>query len=182
MRVSVRTPPSPRRVDTWRGWAGRIEPQVRRRARRHWAGVAVAVDPDAGDTGLTDECNRAFGALFEALAARGNPPDGPFWLLMREAGDGGLELVLRWPVAASADGLEVDGHRVVTGTLGEGDELVVDVPVDAPGASATAPMAPEVIAFFEAADERGAGGREVRQIAVPGPDGVPVEMELAVSL
>lgn len=172
---------------TLRAYDEPVDVTVRTRPPQHWIGVVAPLDPmtvDAQDDeeadAATQACNEQFGALYIALQERGLTPDGPFWTAMGPGTDTPVRMLLCWPTPAAADGVTVDGAQVVTGVLPEREELSVRIPVDGDEPE-SAPVLPQVVAFFEAVEDRDLDEREVRQVGVLGPDGVPVAMDLTVT-
>ncbi|MDN5727343.1 MAG: MerR family transcriptional regulator [Propionibacteriales bacterium] len=129
--------------------------EVRDQPAQPYAAVVTRVSADASGVGgqpgvdedaATEEANAAFGALWQALAAAGATPTGPFWSSMRAVADndgesdntggsdnkgdaatdpgaGAVELLLCWSVEAIPAGLEVPGHRIETGVIPAGAQL-----------------------------------------------------------
>lgn len=166
--------------------------QRRRAARQAWAGVAMTLDLDrlgsddgAGVAEANDTADDSFGELYGALAQRGLTPTGPFWSTLGAAGVGPEQILLCWPIPDPGDALadltDLGGNRVVNGVLDEREEMFARCDVGDDVAESGAAL-PGVVAFMEAVEDLGVEDREVRQVGVLGPDGVPVAMELTVTL
>lgn len=163
--------------------------QVRRAGAQPWAGVVMPVDlatvdaePDA------QRYDETFGRLYVALQESGNPPVGPFWTTIRsdDTGTGG-ELVLCWPVAVPvAPDFAVGDLHTEHGTLPERSECFVRIAFDAPDhpgdAAADGPPHAAFIALLERVEQLGGDPDLVRQVGVPGPDGTPVAVDVAVTV
>lgn len=189
-----------RRQDEAMAVAGRLlrayeepgEVRVTHRPPQHWVGIASDVDLtslDPADETAIDAANAAAGehtsALFGALAQRQIETDGTFWTTFAPdpEGSGRGAMMMCLPVPKAVDDLHVDGAHVISGVLPERDELSVRWPIPAEDDVDTGGhVLPEVVTFFEALEERGLDERETRQVAVLGPDGVPIAMDLTVTL
>lgn len=167
-----------------------VEVTVRTRPPQHWIGVVAPLDPMTVDPEDADEaeaatqaCNEQFGALYLALQERGLTPDGPFWTAMGPGADRPVRMLLCWPTPAPAGGVNVQGAQIVTGLLPKREELSVRIPMDDPATDSadSTPVLPQIVAFFEAVEGRDLDEREVRQVGVLGPDGVPVAMDLTIT-
>lgn len=175
---------------TLRAYDEPVEVTVRRRPPQHWIGVVAPLDPMTVDPEDAEEaeaatraCNAQFGALYVALQERGLTPDGPFWTAMGPGTDAPVRVLLCWPTPGPAEDVRVEGTQVVTGLLPEREELSVRIPTDdtTDAQEESAPVLPQVVAFFEAVEDRELEEREVRQVGVLGPDGVPIAMDLTIT-
>lgn len=166
--------------------------EVRRAGRQPWVGVVMPVDLATVDAEEDSQrYNEAFGGLAGALTESGNPPVGPFWTTIRndDSGTGG-ELVLCWPVADPVRPADLhvpfDGLRIEQGVLPERSECFVRIAFDAPDgpedAAPDGPPHPALIALLEHVEQLGGDPDLVRQVGVPGPDGIPVGIDVAVTL
>ncbi|MFF5206247.1 MerR family DNA-binding transcriptional regulator [Streptosporangium sp. NPDC000396] len=171
---------------------GRHDWQVeeRRAARQHWAGVVLPV-PHDGDSaedidGANERADEGFGALWQALAATGNAPTGPFWSAFRAASDSDteIELLCCWPVAHPLPaGWSMPGWTVETGTVEDSPELVVRWRFDDPVTVVDGVTHPAVLALLTTAEERGVGVdlSRLRQIGLM-EQGEVVGMEVAITV
>lgn len=156
----------------------------------HFAAVVLSVPIDPGPNDVPDpdwdeRANAAFGALHRALAARDAAPCGPWWSSFGDLDDDGqVAMSLCWPLAAPAPAnLSVGAHRVRTGTLAAGHELVARCD-HADGAPEGDVPHPAWLALLETAAARGADTTlgDVRQIGVVDDAGTPVGVELALRI
>ena len=120
------------------------------------------------------------------MHAADNPPTGSFWTTIRndESGDGG-ELVLCWPVAQpAAPQLTLAGARIERGTLPEREESFVLLRLDDDGPmawDADGPPPAPVLALVEHGERTYGEDVLIRQVGVPGPDGMPIGVEVTVT-
>ncbi|GAB3754941.1 MerR family transcriptional regulator [Microlunatus parietis] len=160
--------------------------EVRSAPSQPYAGVLVEVsDGDAREWDDDEPANRAFGALWQALAATDNRPTGDFWSTIRSGKDPEhVQLVLSWPVAREPEpGFALDGHRVEVGTLPEREEIVASWTFDGTDPAEGA-MHPAAIALVEEVERRDLDLNLglLRQVGVTDQSGAPIGVELAYAL
>ncbi|CAM03019.1 DNA-binding transcriptional MerR regulator [Saccharopolyspora erythraea NRRL 2338] len=142
-----------------RSGAQDFDVQQRQAPARHWVGVVLTEtgEPDDEDA-ATEHANEAFAALWRALAAEGNAPTGAFWTSMRVSPQepDAVELLCCRPVARPLpDNWSLPGHRVETGQLPAGPELVVGWRHDDPVPAIDGANHPAVLALLVQAEARG---------------------------
>ena len=162
--------------------------RTREAAEQHWVGAVLTVtlplaDPEAGAA----EYNAVFARLVQALTDQGNPPTGEFWTTIR-SGDTATsgELVLCWPVQAPVDAdFAVPGLRIERGTLPARTEAYVCLTFDSAdypqGPSEAAPH-PAFLDLLERIEESGVEPAVIRQVGLPGDDGLPIGIDIAVTV
>ena len=162
--------------------------QTREAAEQHWVGAVVTVtlpmaDPESG----AEQYNAVFARLVQALSDQGNPPVGSFWTTIR-SGDTATsgELVLCWPVQAPiGPDFAVPGLRLERGTLPARTEAYVRLMFDSAdypqGLSDAAPH-PAFLDLLERIEESGVEPAVIRQVGLPGVDGLPIGIDIAVTL
>lgn len=167
------------------------EVRTRRAAATHWAAVSTTVRLE--DENQADDpqwANQHFETLHTALSAAGNPPTGGWWTAI-EGTDSPqeVEVLLSWPVGEPvAEEFTIEGLELRTGCLPERTEAFVqtelqevdeDLLDDTPGGRL---LHLKYLDFLEYLEENGHQSRHMRQSMVPGEDGGPEAMELAVTI
>ena len=177
-----------RGMDTLRSYDRPVQVQARVAPAQQWVGAVLPVDLTTVDPAKgAQDFEAAFVRLVEALQESDNPPVASFWTTIRadDTGTGG-DLVLCWPVAKPVDGtFSIEGLRLEHGTLPERRESFVrlDFASDQYPSEAASDAAPHpaFLALMEQLEQCGDDTELIRQVGVPGPDGRPEGIEIAVT-